>query len=360
MIYKVISKPEFRAFVDAVVRANTSYGPRPVDTDRNGEPIYQFMPVSSADEIAFDYTVTTSSAKHLLMPFREELSKFRFGDGNWKQEVRYDAPPIVLFGLRPCDINAINILDEVMLKGPYPSPYYLARRKNTFIVGMDHLPLPDCFCKSMNRHAASHGFDLFCSEIGDRYFLSINSSKAYSLLKEFETSEPNEEDDRLLIERRKLIKQSFVTNVEVTGLPMFLDLEFDSPIWEKWGDKCLNCGACAMVCPSCYCYNVEEHFETDLESSSKQRRLYSCNLVDFAQVSGGHNFRPRNGDRLKYRYYHHYRGFAINDNQPLCVGCNRCGRACLANINPKDVINDLRLENESCMMTCASPSPDRI
>ncbi|AAM73110.1 MAG TPA: hydrogenase [Chlorobaculum sp.] len=356
MIYKVISKDEFRNFVDALVRANTSYGPRQVDTDRNGEPIYQFMPVSSASEIAFDYTVTTSSAKHFLMPFREELSKFSFRDGDWDQEVKYDAPPIVLVGLRPCDINAINILDEVMLKGPYPSPYYLARRKNTFIIGMDHLPLPDCFCRSMNRHTTDHGFNLFASDIGESYFLSINSSKAFNFLKEFETTEPTEEDDCKLIERRKLIKQSFKTNVEVTGLPVFLDLEFDSPIWKKWGDKCLNCGSCAMVCPTCYCYNVEEHFETNLESSSRQRRLYSCNLIDFAEVTGGHNFRPKNGDRLKYRYYHHYRGFAVNDNQQICVGCNRCGRACLAGINPKDVINDLRLEKESCV-TCVSPSP---
>jgi sulfhydrogenase subunit beta (sulfur reductase) len=358
MIYKVISKPEFRAFVDALVRANTSYGPRQVDTDRHGDPIYQFMPVSSADDIAFDYTVTTSSAKHLLMPFRGELSRFNFSDSDWKQQVNYETQPIVLIGLRPCDISAINILDEVMLKGPYPSPYYLARRKNTFIIGMDHLPLPDCFCKSMNRHTVNHGFSLFCSDIGDSYYLSINSAKAFSCLKEFRLDDPSDEDNCRLIERRKLIKHSFETNIEVSGLPVFLDIEFDSPIWQKWGEKCLSCGSCAMVCPTCYCYSVEEQFDLDLKGSTRESHLYSCNLVDFAQVAGGHNFRPRSGDRLKYRYYHHYRGFAANDNQQICVGCNRCGRTCLANINPKDVINDLRLERESCL-TCVSTSPDK-
>lgn len=139
MICNVISKPEFRSFVDALVRANTFYGPRQVDTNRNGEPIYQFMPISSADEIAFDYTVTTSSAKHLLMPFREKLSTFNFRDGNWDQEISYQAPPIVLFGLRPCDINTVNILDEVMLKDPYPSsPLSVQRSKNTPGAGSFH------------------------------------------------------------------------------------------------------------------------------------------------------------------------------------------------------------------------------
>ena len=89
----------------------------------------------------------------------------------------------------------------------------------------------------------------------------------------------------------------------------------------------------------------------NLKSSTRQKKLYSCNLVDFAAVAGGHNFRPENGDRLKYRYYHQHRGFAENANQQICVGCNRCGRACLADINPKDVINDLRLEKDTCLIS---------
>lgn len=358
MIYKVITKPEFRNFIDAVVRENTSYGPRRVDLGSNGNPIYQFMPVGSVDEIDFDYTSTYSSAKHFFLPFQEELSHFEFSESDWSQQINFEAPPIVLIGLRPCDINAINILDDVMLHSTFPSPYYLARRKNNFIIGMDHLPLPDCFCKSMDRHNVSQGFNLFCSDIGEKYYLSINSSKALNFLKEFDIQDPTGREDCLLIERRKLIKDSFKTTIDVSGLPCYLDIEFESPIWDKWGDKCLSCGTCAMVCPTCYCYNVQERFDVDLKGSSRQKRLYSCNLVDFAEVAGGHNFRPKNGDRLKYRYYHHYRGFAANDNQQICVGCNRCGRACLTAINPKDVINDLIMEKESCM-TGISPSPGK-
>ncbi|MBC8524482.1 MAG: 4Fe-4S dicluster domain-containing protein [Chlorobium phaeobacteroides] len=358
MIYKIITKPEFRKFIDALVRQNLSYAPKEVDVDKNGEPVYQFKEVSSVSDIAFDYSVTASSAKHFLMPFKEDLSRFTFTDKDWQQDITYEAQPIVLIGLRACDISAVTILDNVLLNGQFPSPHYLARRKNTFIIGMDHLPLPDCFCKSMNHHTVNDGFNLFCSDIGDSYYLSINSSKAFNYLKEFEISDPTDEDDCKLIERRKLIKHSFKTEVEVTGLPSFLDIEFDSPIWTKWGDKCLNCGTCAMVCPTCYCYNMEDRPDTDLKGSARQKQLYSCNLVDFAEVAGEHNFRPKNGDRLKYRYYHHYLGFAENANQQICVGCNRCGRACLADINPKDVINDLRMEKESCMI-CASPSPPR-
>ncbi|ABL66171.1 4Fe-4S dicluster domain-containing protein [Chlorobium phaeobacteroides] len=358
MIYKVISKAEFIRFIDALVQNNSSFGPRQVDTDSRGNPLYQFKPVTSADEIAFDYTITTSSAKHFFLPFSEELSRFSFNKTDWEQHITYESDPVVLIGLRPCDISALNILDDVLLKGHYPSPYYLAKRKNTFVIGMDHLPLPDCFCKSLAHHTVSTGFNLFCSDIGEKYYLSINSSKAFTYLQEFQTDDPSYEDNCLLTERRNLISNSFKTEIDVTSLPSILDIEFDSAVWEKWGAKCLNCGTCAMVCPTCYCYSLIERFDTDLKGASRNRKLYSCNLIDFAVVAGGHNFRPKNGDRLKYRYYHQHRGFAENGNQQICVGCNRCGRACLAGINPKDVINELRMEKESCMI-CASQSPGK-
>ena len=359
MIYKVIAKSEFKRFTDALLRDNTSFGPRQVDTDSRGTAVYQFLPVSSSDDVAFDYTATASSAKHFFLPFREELSRFTFNDQEWDQQITYEANPIVLIGLRACDISALNILDDVLLNGHFPSPYYLAKRKNTFVIGMDHLPLPDCFCKSMSHHTISTGFNVFCSDIGEDYYLSINSSKAFNFLKEFDTRDPHDDDNCRLVERRKIISNSFLSEVDVTALPSILDIEFDSPVWEKWGNKCLNCGTCAMVCPTCYCYSVEESFDTNLKGATRQKKLYSCNLVDFAEVAGGHNFRPKNGDRLKYRYYHQHRGFAENANQQICVGCNRCGRACLAGINPKDVINDLRMDKESCL-TNISSSPDRI
>ncbi|MDI6794614.1 MAG: 4Fe-4S dicluster domain-containing protein, partial [bacterium] len=289
-------------------------------------------------------TITCSSVKNFFLPFREELSRFEFSENDWEQKIEYRVNPRVIVGARPCDINALAKLDKVFMTGAFPSPYYIARRQNTFLIGMDHEPLEDCFCQSLNQHAVRTGFNLFCTNIGDRYYLTINSSKAFNFLKNVEVSDPTEEDDEGFIARRKFIKKSFKTNVEVTGLPSFLDIEFKSPIWKKWGDKCLNCGTCAMVCPTCYCYGVEETIEVSLKSSRKERFQYSCNLVDFAEVAGGHNFRPLKEDRLKYRFYHHYRGFAENADEQICVGCNRCGRACPAGINPKDVINDLRLE----------------
>ena len=344
MIYKTIEKSEFRKFVENLIAENQTIAPRQVATGKNGKPIYQFQEVHSWDEMDLDYTVTYSSVKNFFLPYREPLSRFEFDDEGWEQKIEYSVHPRVIVGLRPCDINALTILDKVFLTGAFPSPYYTSRRKNTFIIGMDHEPLDDCFCESLNHHAVREGFHLFCSDIGDKYYLSINSSEAFNFLANVHISSPTEDDDKKYIARRKLIKKSFKTKVEVSGLRSFLDIEFTSPIWKKWGDKCLNCGTCALVCPTCYCHGIEQIIDVSLESAHKVRYQYSCNIVDFAEVAGGHNFRPKREDRLKYRFYHHYRGFSENGDEQICVGCNRCGRACLAGINPKDVINDIRME----------------
>ena len=82
----------------------------------------------------------------------------------------------------------------------------------------------------------------------------------------------------------------------------------------------------------------------DFHEAVKVKQLYSCNLLDFAEVAGGHNFRPDRETRLKYRYYHQHRGFMEDYDEPKCVGCNRCGDTCLAGINPPEVIADLEEE----------------
>jgi ferredoxin len=193
----------------------------------------------------------------------------------------------------------------------------------------------------MNTDAAFHGFDLFLTDIGDRYFVAINSDTGYIIVNRVNAREVTEEDQLLYKKAKKQIELKFATQVDITIVPELMDLEFESDVWKKWGDKCLSCGSCAMVCPTCYCYGIEEDVDLSLAKATKRRFLYSCNLLDFASVAGGHNFRPESHIRLKYRYYHQFRGFVEAFDQSLCVGCNRCGKACLAGISPKAVIDDL-------------------
>jgi len=247
--------------------------------------------------------------------------------------------------MHACDINALLKLDKVFVRDRFPSPYYISRRQNTMIIGMDCVPCDTCFCKSVGADVATHGFDLYLTDLGDKYFVSINSDRGFNLLQRVKAEAVTEADTQAYLTQRRKISEGFRTDVEAENLPNLLDIEFESPVWKKWGAKCLSCGSCAMVCPTCYCYGITERLAMDFKSGDKVKHLHSCNLVDFALVAGGHNFRPAAESRLKYRYYHQHRGFAEAYDEPKCVGCNRCGRVCLAGINPPDVIRDLQAED---------------
>jgi sulfhydrogenase subunit beta (sulfur reductase) len=345
MLFKILAKSEFRALVELILQSNEVIAPKAIGTKANGEPIHEFLPITSFDEMDLDYRATEYSAKTYFLPYRENLCTFHFEGEDWQQEITYHIQPRAIIGLRAHDINALLKLDKVFIRDRFPSPYYISRRKNTFLVGFDHAPLEDEFSRSMGAHIATHGFDLFLTDLGERYFVAVNSDRAFNLLRHIRTSEVTEADTHDYLEACRRVRDAFKTDISVHSLPNLLDIEFTSRVWTKWGEKCLNCGSCAAVCPTCYCYGVVEEVTMDFKHATKIKQLYSCNLVDFARVAGGHDFRSDKESRLKYRYYHQYRGFLEDYGEPKCVGCNRCGRVCLAGINPASVIKDLYEEN---------------
>lgn len=345
MLFKVLPKEEFESLVRLMLDSNEVIAPRQVGTNTNGKPIHQYLPVETFAEIDLGYETTVHSAKTYFLPYRESLSMYRFEDEDWTQDISYRIQPRVVLGLHACDVNALLKLDKVLARDVFPSPYYISRRQNTFVVGIDHDPCDGGFCHSVGADTVTHGFDLFLTDLGDRYLVEIKSARGYSALQQVKTAEVEDTDAHDFKAVRNRITEGFKTHVDVQDLPNLLDIEFESEVWTKWGEKCLSCGSCAMSCPTCYCYGVEERVSMDWSRGKKTKQLYSCNIVDFAEVSGGRNFRPDRQTRLKYRYYHQHRGFVESYDEPKCVGCNRCGRACLVGINPPEIIRDLQMED---------------
>jgi sulfhydrogenase subunit beta (sulfur reductase) len=345
MLFKILSKDAFRRMVEITIGSVETIAPRRVGTNAKGEAIHQFLPISSFDEMELDYGCTEYSIKTYFLPYRETLCTFRLQEADWQQDIVYRMQPRAIIGLHAHDINGLVKLDEVFTHSRFPWPYYVSRRKNTLIVGIDHIPLGDEFAQSVGADVVTRGFDLFLTDLGDRYFVAVGSDEGYQLLGMVGVRDVTDDDTHDYKEVRRQIRESFRTEINVGNLPNLMDLEFTSEVWRKWGRKCLSCGSCAMVCPTCYCHGVTEDVSMDFSEAKKVKQLYSCNLLDFARVAGGHNFRPDSEIRLKYRYYHQHRGFMEDYNQPKCVGCNRCGRVCLAGINPPAVIKDLYEEH---------------
>jgi len=344
MLFKTVSKDEFEKLVGIMLESNEVVAPTRVESDSAGNPIHEYLPVESFDEIDLNYQTTAHSAKTYFLPYRENLSTYTFEAGDWGQEIGYRVMPRILLGLHACDINGLLKLDKVLARDVFPSPYYVSRRQNTFVVGIDHEPCDGGFCHAVGADTVTHGFDLFLTDLGEKYLVEIKSSRGYSMLGQVKTDDVSDADTEAFKVVRHRITEQFTADLDIQDLPNLLDMEFESEVWTKWGEKCLSCGSCAMSCPTCYCYGVEERVSMDWKTGSKSKRLYACTIVDFAEVSGGRNFRPDRKTRLKYRFYHQHRGFVESYDEPKCVGCNRCGRACLVGIHPAEVIKDLQME----------------
>lgn len=344
MLFKILPKEELEVLFE-VLLLNRIIGPVEKARGKDGEILYGFDRICSFEDLRLDYKTTTHSPKKFFLPYREILSTFSLDGRTWRKSVDFNAgQQHVFFGMHACDINALNKLDKVMLETVYPNPYYAAKRSSTFIVGIDCTPQSQCFCRSMGADTVLDGFDMFLTDIGKGYFVEIQTAVAYEILKTIRTNEPSSHDHALFMKKGEEKKKKYSCHVDNTDLTKILDMEFQAQVWQHWGSKCLSCGTCANVCPTCYCFGVEESIDLDLQGAVKEMQLYSCNLVDFAEVAGGHNFRPDSHTRLKYRYYHKHRGFVEAFEEPLCVGCGRCGAACLADITVPEVIASVRKE----------------
>jgi ferredoxin len=342
MIFKIFDRRELGHLFE-LLAVNPMVGPVHKGETVDGRPLYDFEALTELGELCLDFDQTVHPAKKYFLPYVEETASFALHGKGWQQESRCGEPrPLVLFGLHPCDINALNKLDKVLLAEPYPHRSYAARRAALFIVGHACRPTPACFCQAMGADTVRHGCDLFLTPLGDDYFAEIMSSRAFHLLENLELREPEHADHQRFQEAAARRRGLMSAEVDTSDLTKILDMEFDSPVWDTWGKRCLSCGTCAQVCPTCYCHGVEEQVAMDLRRATKMRHLYSCNILDFAQVAGGHNFRPESRTRLKYRYYHKHRGFVEAFEEPLCVGCGRCGTNCLAEITVPAVIASVR------------------
>jgi sulfhydrogenase subunit beta (sulfur reductase) len=303
---------------------------------------YMFARVDRWSDVVLDYNRTILPPKKYVLPPRETLLKYR-RDTGYVPATEDLHKKIVLFGVHSCDIYGLNILDEVF-GGKYPDPYFQTRRKNVAIVGIDCVPDEHCFCRSMRADFVDHGFDLFLYDIGDYYLTFVGTARGDDMVLAtgalFESV--TREDIDAYKCRSEAKREAFRLDVEIRDLPEIFEMEYRAEIWEELGERCLSCGNCSMVCPTCYCYDVVDEVQLGSGQSSRVRQWDSCLFSTHALVAGGENFRESRASRIKFRFYHKQRGFVAEFGRPSCVGCGRCIATCPVKIDIIEVINRLR------------------
>ncbi len=304
---------------------------------------YAFDHPASWSEVALTYPRTMLPPRKFFLPPREALFTFDARQG-YRDLLAEAAAPQVLFGVHAYDIHGVNILDRVFAQGPYADPYYVTRRQHTAIIGIDFAPDERHFARSMNTDFVDTGFDLFMSDIGDDYLVLVGTSRGddMAVVSGCLLSQPTGTDIAEFKRRSGERRAAYRTHVDLGDLPEILEMEYHSAVWQELGERCLSCGSCSMVCPTCYCYDVSDVLELGARAGRRLRTWDSCLFKTHALVAGGENFRGARSSRVKFRFYHKQRGFVAEYGRPSCVGCGRCIVSCPAGIDIVHVIEKIR------------------
>jgi sulfhydrogenase subunit beta (sulfur reductase) len=295
-----------------------------------------------------DVSQARPDALRTILPFKKLLTRPRFtmvergADGPARESSDNDAGPLVLFGVHACDIHALRILDMVHLS-EYEDGYYARNRARLTVVGYSCMPDDKCFCQSMGTASVDEGFDLFLTELEGRYLVTVCSARGDEIVRGsaglFQPA--SRQDVRDYLARMERRKQAFTLALDITDLPYVLELKKDDPVWTELGKKCLCCGACSMVCPTCACFNVFDEVKPG-GGAERVRCWDACLYRDYAMVAGGHNFRASRAERVRNRYYHKQEAFVREYGVPSCVGCGRCIENCPTGINVVEVFQHVR------------------
>jgi sulfhydrogenase subunit beta (sulfur reductase) len=337
MSFKIMPKAALPEWVEWLQEQYRVVGP----IEKHGQ--YVFEEIKESDELALDYPTTVLPPKKYLLPQREELFQFNTSGVHTKASV--ESQPTVVLGVHTCDMHAIQLLDRVHNTG-YADQHYQARRHDTYLVSIECLSpcMEHSFCKSMGTLTVPENYDLHFTDMGDTYGIDIGSEKGEQLLQGFPSIwDPTNDDYKRVndVMAEKWPRFSYRLDFDQTELPDLMALSNDSSLWDELGDICLGCGMCTKVCPTCYCFDVNDEVDLTTTSGKRTRVWDSCQVDEFALVAGGHNFRSSRALRQRHRFMRKGKYQLEAYGLIGCVGCGRCAAACLVHITPVKTFNDL-------------------
>jgi sulfhydrogenase subunit beta (sulfur reductase) len=341
----IINKEDVNKFANKIIEKYPTVAAKRISSPVIlGKKIYDFFYVEDANEISLEYDTTLLPPKNYIFRINEDLYEYDRKDENVILSEKREVKKQVLFGLHACDINAIRWID-IFYSKDYKDPYYWAKREKTLIVGISCIPSENCFCESWGMDSADLGFDLFLWDIGDKYFVDVKSVEGDKLIRlgcEL-FSDANDEDSKKVIKFINERKKMFKRHVDTSNFSQLLSLTWDKKVHEKWGKMCFGCGPCVFVCPTCFCYNLEDKVEfKDVSRGKKVKSQDACVLYDYSQIAGEYNFRPTQIERLRYRHYCKTKYTRERYGLASCVGCGRCIDACPAYIDIVKFMEDVR------------------
>jgi ferredoxin len=285
----------------------------------------------------FDVVHGPSAIKpHVFAP-RERLLEIRFERASGELDAR-ETPPepkrIALLGVRACDLAGLAVQDRIFVHGTFPDPYYGSRRAGLLLVAVNCTrSVSTCFCTSMGTGpAATSGFDLALTELDDGFVVASGSEAGADVAAALALGEAPAATVASAGAAVDTCARGMQRSLDVSQMPELLYANLEHPRWEDVAERCLSCGNCTMVCPTCFCHDEREEPSLDGVTSVRVREWDSCFDRAHAQIHGM-NARPHIRHRYRQWLVHKLASWIDQFGTSGCVGCGRCITWCPTGID---------------------------
>lgn len=329
MGYKTINE-SLNSILKKLSEKYSIYAPKVFEGDGtfSDTDVVRYGEVSTIEEIVFDKK-SDYSFKEVIMPITQTLFYFTEDEVTVPKVSKKGA---IVF-LRSCDIHALRRMDQIYLNNGPEDFYYKRLRENTkFILMGCNKTFDNCFCVDMGSNTTNE-YDAYIKCDGDFAYIDCKWDELKELIKEEKYKE-------------ELVEPEFIKENKVNvNIPENLSTKvFESKMWNEYTERCIGCGRCNFVCPTCTCFTMQDIFYKDNGKVGERRRIWaSCQINGYTDMAGGISFRKPQGDKMRFKVMHKVYDYKKRFGYNMCVGCGRCDDICPEYISFSNCIN--KLEN---------------
>ncbi|MCD7866222.1 MAG: anaerobic sulfite reductase subunit AsrA [Clostridiales bacterium] len=297
--------------------------------------LIRYGEIERAEEIVTDRQ-SDFSPKEVIYPVSQTI--FTFDEDSCRETLPNDPKGIIIFA-RPCDVNALKRLDNMFLaNGGTSDVYYKMMRDKVKIFMMEcEKSWENCYCVSMGTNRAEN-FSVAWKLHGDMVELKVNDPE---FVRCFEWAAECDYEPSFIEENERKVKIP-----DIRGMEMLRDIA-GLKFWEEYNDKCISCGGCNTVCPTCSCFDTVDYLNQENSRKGERRRIWSsCMLPDFSKTAGGNIARKLPQQMMRFKTMHKVYDYnaRFGGNEHMCVGCGRCIIRCPEDICFADTVNRLSVE----------------
>ncbi len=334
---KIIQKDALDNFITGLAEDFQVFAP----VQKNG--LLAFEEIKLGAEISVSALNTKKSVKELFFPQKELLFSFDLTRPGEMKEPSLSGRKKIIFGLRPCDARSLSVLECVFNGKDFPDPYYLQRKEKTLIITVGCKdPASTCFCSDTGGGPfARENSDLLLYDLDDVYLVEAVTKQGETLLDGASVFADAEADlVQKKNERVTKAQEACTSQVNLQKVKPWLDENFDNAFWDTVHEKCLGCGICTYVCPTCHCFDILD--ETTGKTGERIRIWDSCMYPLFTLHASGVNPRASGKERMRQRIMHKFTYFVDNHSMVACTGCGRCVQYCPVNFDVRKALNQIQ------------------